>query len=96
MPSPSQRRRDGESSTKPSLWVAVGLVEAARFWGGQLFVLSRTKLRHNLDLESQIIISEAAAMAIGFEPMVEVDLIQVGRDDFFAKFVRFDAKKRYA
>jgi hypothetical protein len=26
----------------------VGLVEAARFWGGQLFVLSRTKLSHYL------------------------------------------------
>jgi len=35
-----------EASTKPSSLVAVGLVEAARFWGGQLFVLSRTKLSH--------------------------------------------------
>jgi len=24
----------------------VGFVEAARFWGGKLFVLSRTKLSH--------------------------------------------------
>ena len=38
------RIRDGEASTKPSSLVAVGLVEAARTWGGQLCVRSRTKL----------------------------------------------------
>ena len=39
-----RRDRDGEASTKlPSLF-AVGLVEAARNWGGQLCVRSRTKL----------------------------------------------------
>ena len=38
------RVRDGEASTKPSSLVAVGLVEAARAWGGQLCVRSRTKL----------------------------------------------------
>ncbi len=38
------RIRDGEASTKPSSLVAVGLVEVARTWGGQLCVRSRTKL----------------------------------------------------
>jgi A/G-specific adenine glycosylase len=46
VPSPSRRTRDGEASTKPSLLVAVDLVEAARSWGGQLFVLSKSKRRH--------------------------------------------------
>ncbi len=32
-------------STKPSLLLAVGLVEAARTWGGQMFILSRPNLR---------------------------------------------------
>jgi hypothetical protein len=40
------RERDGEAFTDPSSFVAVGLVEAARFWGGQLFVFSRIKLSH--------------------------------------------------
>jgi hypothetical protein len=40
------RERDGEASSKPSILVAVDLVEAARSWGGQPFVLSRTKLSH--------------------------------------------------
>jgi len=39
-----RRDRDGEASTKPSSLVAVGLVEAAGTWGGQLCVRSRTKL----------------------------------------------------
>jgi hypothetical protein len=46
VPSPSRKTRDGETSTKPSSFVAVGLVEAARFLGGQLLVLSRSKLSH--------------------------------------------------
>src|SRR5882762_5242845 len=55
VPSPSRRtrftvnvqlERDGEASTKPSLLAAV--VEAARFWGGHLLVLSKTKLSHCL------------------------------------------------
>ena len=45
---------------------------------------------------SQIIIGEASAVAVGFKPVVEVDLIQVGGDDFFAEFVRFNAQERYA
>ena len=40
---------------------------------------------------SQIIISEPAAVAIGLQPMVKMNLIQIGRHDFFAQFVRFDA-----
>ncbi len=36
--------RNGEASTKPPSFGAVGLVEAARTWGGQLCVRSRTKL----------------------------------------------------
>jgi len=40
------RERDGESSTKPPFPVAVDLVAAARFCGGQLFVLSTAKLSH--------------------------------------------------
>jgi hypothetical protein len=35
MLSPSRRDRDGESSTKSSVSLAVDLVEAARIWGGQ-------------------------------------------------------------
>jgi hypothetical protein len=38
------RERDGEFSTKPALVRAVVLVEAARFLGGQLVVLYRTKI----------------------------------------------------
>jgi len=44
VPSPSRKTRDGEFFTKPSLFLAVDLVEAARLWGGQPFVLSGTKL----------------------------------------------------
>ena len=36
-------------------------------------------------------IGEAAAVAVGFQPMVEVDLVEVGGDDFLAEFVGFDA-----
>ena len=45
---------------------------------------------------SQIVVGEAAAVAVGLEPMVEVDLIQIGGDNFLAQFVRFNAEKRYA
>ena len=41
----------------------------------------------------QIIIGEMAAVAVGFEPVVEVNLIQIGRNNFFTKFMRFDAQK---
>ena len=44
MPSPSRKTRDGEASTKPSLYVAVDLVEAAPSWGGQSCVLLNTNL----------------------------------------------------
>ncbi len=44
VPSPPRRTRGGEASTKPSWFVEVDLVEAARTWGGQPCVLSRTKL----------------------------------------------------
>jgi len=40
------RERDGEAATRPPLLVAVNFVAAARSWGGQLFVLYRTKLCH--------------------------------------------------
>src|SRR5260370_15063607 len=46
VPSPPRRTRGGEASTKPSSFVAVDLVEAARSWGGQscvLFILERQK-----------------------------------------------------
>src|SRR5882672_3562076 len=46
VPSPPRKTRGGEFSTRPSSLSAIGLVEAARFWGGQLFVFSRTKLSH--------------------------------------------------
>jgi len=39
-----RRERDREASTKLPSSFAVGLVEAARTWGGQLCVRSRTKL----------------------------------------------------
>src|SRR6267142_6633322 len=39
-----RRDRDGEASTKLPSFGAVGLVEAARTWGGQLCVRSRAKL----------------------------------------------------
>jgi hypothetical protein len=42
-PCPSQKTRNGQASTTPSLLPAV--VEAARFWGGQFFVLYKIKLR---------------------------------------------------
>jgi hypothetical protein len=35
-------------------------------------------------------------VAVRFEPMVEMDLVQVRRDDFFANLMRFDAKERHA
>ena len=39
-----RRERDGEASTKLPSSFGVGLVEAARTWGGQLCVRSRAKL----------------------------------------------------
>src|SRR5258705_10751218 len=51
---------------KPTSSVAVGLVEAAHFWGGQLFVLSRTKLSHYPTKRSCVAQSYLmAAMAFG-------------------------------
>jgi hypothetical protein len=47
VPSPSRRARDGEASTKPPLFAAFALVEAARSLGGHLFVLRRIKLGHH-------------------------------------------------
>ena len=38
------RERDGEAATRPPLLVAGNFVAAARSWGGQMFVLYRTKL----------------------------------------------------
>jgi hypothetical protein len=35
-------------------------------------------------------------VAARFEPVVEVDLLQVGGQDFFTQFVRFDRKKWHA
>ena len=32
-------------------------------------------------------------MAVCFEPVIEVDPVQVGGDDFFAEFVRFNAQE---
>ncbi len=59
MPSPSLKTRDGEASTKPSLLVAVDLVEAARIWGGQLFAYSRTKLtQYQTTLDESIPIAD--------------------------------------
>jgi len=47
-PSPAEGRAgDGEASTKPSLFGAFALVEAARSLGGHLFVLRRFKLGHH-------------------------------------------------
>jgi hypothetical protein len=44
MPSPSWRTPGGEASIQPSLLVA--LLEAARSWDGQQFVLTKAKLSH--------------------------------------------------
>jgi hypothetical protein len=38
LPSPSRKTRDGENLQNRLLRVAVVLVEAARSWGGQVFV----------------------------------------------------------
>lgn len=35
-------------------------------------------------------------MAVGFQPMVEVDLVEIGGDDFLAEFVGIDAEERDA
>jgi hypothetical protein len=41
---------------------------------------------------SQIVIAEAAAVAVRLEPVIEMDLVKVGGDSFFAEFVRVDAE----
>ena len=41
------RERDGEADAKSFSFVAVALVAAARSWGGQSFVFSRTKWSHS-------------------------------------------------
>jgi hypothetical protein len=46
VPSPPRKTRGGEASTKPPALLTIGLVEAARSWGGQVFALSRTKRGH--------------------------------------------------
>jgi hypothetical protein len=46
VPCPSRRTRDGQASTKPSLFAAFALVEAARFLGGHLIALRGIKLGH--------------------------------------------------
>jgi hypothetical protein len=42
MPGPSRNSRGGPAATKPSAILVLGFVEAARLWGGQTFVSSRT------------------------------------------------------
>src|SRR6202166_2059681 len=59
-------------------------------------VLSPSRQINSEPAESQIVIGEPAAVAARFEPVVKVDLIQVGGDDFFAELVCFDAQKRHA
>jgi hypothetical protein len=58
--------------------------------------IGNTEFSQYPEIASQIIIGEAAAVAVRFQPVVKVDLIQVGGDYFFTQLVRFDAQKRYA
>jgi hypothetical protein len=44
----------------------------------------------------EIIVGQIPAMVIGFEPFIKMNLIKVGRHDFFAQFVSFGADKRHA
>ena len=44
----------------------------------------------------QIVIGEPAVVVVRFQPVVEVNLIKVGGDDFFAEFVSFHAQERHA
>jgi hypothetical protein len=55
VPSPPRKTRDGKASTKPCSLLAIGLVEAARSGGGQVFVLSRTKRSHYQHFVSMIL-----------------------------------------
>jgi len=43
---PREHGTESPLQTRP-LFVAVELVEAARFWGGQVFIPSKTKLSHH-------------------------------------------------
>lgn len=58
--------------------------------------ISRSVCNECMERFLQIIVGEAAAVAVGFEPVIEVDLIEVGGDDFLAQFMGFDAEERDA
>ena len=92
------RERDGEAATRPPLLVAVNFVAAARSWGGQMFVLYRTKLslcRGNSALHDGF-------EAVGFEVVARIRgglrvgvgtdlnakiLVRAGGDDEGGKFL---------
>ena len=38
---------------------------------------------------SKVVVAQEAPMIIGFQPVVEVNLVQIGRDHFFAEFMSF-------
>jgi len=49
--------------------------------------------RHGARVFSKIVVGEEATVVVGLKPMVEMDLIEVGRDQFLSQFVSFGAQK---
>lgn len=43
---------------------------------------------------SQVVVRQTSTVAIGVQPMIKVDLIQVRGDDFFSQLVSFGANER--
>jgi nicotinate phosphoribosyltransferase family protein len=37
----------------------------------------------------KVVVDQQASVVVGFQPVVEVDLVQIGRYQFFAEFVSF-------
>ena len=37
----------------------------------------------------KVVVDQEASVIVGFQPVVEVDLVQIGRYQFFAEFVSF-------
>jgi hypothetical protein len=53
---------------------------------GETFIFLWPNLRNSA---LKVVVDQQASVIVGFQPVVEVDLVQIGRYQFFAEFVSF-------
>ena len=67
--------------------VLLGLCSAKTPSGyGETFIFLWPNVRNS---PLKVVVDQEASLIVGFQPVVEVDLVQIGRYQFFAEFVSF-------